>query len=455
VRQQPPLKELEANKVDEFGLIAHWKMDELDGNNLLDSTRNSHTGTINGPTRSSGFEGGALTFDGIDDSVTFGSGPALGGTSDFTLSAWVKTTATTDQVVIQQRNGGFNGQYQLRVRETGAVSFYVYGNLATQFDFRTNLSVNDGEWHHIVAVRDGENGYIYIDGDPTPAASAIGTLRDLDSSIGVGIGRDIRDNIRPFSGQIDEVKIYSLAKSGTEIQQAYNQYLNQAPSWKTEPLMIPDAIEGVSYTTNLNESATDPNGDPLTFSYLNGPSWLSIAPTGELSGTPSREDAGQQSWTVSVSDGVNPAVETIIYLTVLADTDGDGIPDSIDLDDDNDEIPDAWEIQYGLNPLLADANDNPDGDRYNNLTEYLFDTNPLEASSEQVLRVEAGDALGSLQLRYQSSADRVYTLETSSDLENGIWQRFTEPSPGTDSEVFVPIVPSDDKRFFRLRVELP
>ncbi len=37
------------------------------------------------------------------------------------------------------------------------------------------------------------------------------------------------------------------------------------------------------------------------------------------------------------------------------DSDSDGIGNNVDLDDDNDGMPDQWEMQYGLNPLVDDA----------------------------------------------------------------------------------------------------
>ena len=58
------------------------------------------------------------------------------------------------------------------------------------------------------------------------------------------------------------------------------------------------------------------------------------------------------------------------------DTDGDGIGNNADTDDDNDLIPDYWEEQYGLDPLLNDALNDLDGDGYTNLQEYRERTNP-------------------------------------------------------------------------------
>jgi hypothetical protein len=46
-------------------------------------------------------------------------------------------------------------------------------------------------------------------------------------------------------------------------------------------------------------------------------------------------------------------------------------------DSDGDGMPDAWELQYGLNPFLNDADGDPDGDGLTNLQEYQLGTNPL------------------------------------------------------------------------------
>jgi DNA-binding beta-propeller fold protein YncE len=63
------------------------------------------------------------------------------------------------------------------------------------------------------------------------------------------------------------------------------------------------------------------------------------------------------------------------------DHDSDGIPDSIDPDDDNDGMSDVFEIGNGLDPYNNDAGIDSDNDGYTNIEEYIAGTNPKDPNS--------------------------------------------------------------------------
>lgn len=245
-------------------LYAHWKFDETSGSNAADSSVNSSDGAVDGAAWTTGLDNNALSFDGSNDVVTFGTGPSLGGQTDFTLSAWIKTSATTDGVIIQQRDvAGWNGEYVVSVAADGTVHFMLYGNSAYQYDFGTTATVNNGAWHHIVVIRDGEDGYIYI--DAAAPTTTTGTLRDLDATIGVGIGADIRDNGSYFNGLIDDVRIYNEALSSTDISALYDAFMTAdttAPTpdpmtWATVPYSMGSTSISMTATTATDASSVE------------------------------------------------------------------------------------------------------------------------------------------------------------------------------------------------------
>jgi hypothetical protein len=72
------------------------------------------------------------------------------------------------------------------------------------------------------------------------------------------------------------------------------------------------------------------------------------------------------------------------------DSDNDGVLDGEeivlgtdpgDVDEDDDGMRDEWETGNGLNPLVNDAYEDPDGDLYFNLREYQGEADPNNSAS--------------------------------------------------------------------------
>lgn len=83
--------------------------------------------------------------------------------------------------------------------------------------------------------------------------------------------------------------------------------------------VVASARVGESYS--WQPSATDQDGDKLSFSAENLPPWASIDPTdGSISGTPAEDDVGiYESITITVADATHQSVTAPFSITVMGD----------------------------------------------------------------------------------------------------------------------------------------
>ena len=88
-----------------------------------------------------------------------------------------------------------------------------------------------------------------------------------------------------------------------------------------------------------------------------------------------------------------------------------GICNAIEIDDDNDGMPDTFENQFSLDPLdPSDADLDSDNDGFVHVAEYIADTNPTNGESFFSIRAISND-VDTLVIFEPNSADRLYTLE--------------------------------------------
>jgi hypothetical protein len=95
---------------------------------------------------------------------------------------------------------------------------------------------------------------------------------------------------------------------------------NDAPYFSLDKNELATASVGLSYTNSIAALATDPDETSLSFAIIDGPSWLSLSSGGTLSGTPTLEDLGINSWTVSVADSTGLIATATVEIRVVEGT---------------------------------------------------------------------------------------------------------------------------------------
>lgn len=152
---------------------------------------------------------------------------SVGGTLSFTVWAWVQTTSTARQVVIQQRDAlAFHGEWGIELgdgADVGRVRVYGFNTLGVfEFDFFSDTTVNDGSPHLIGFSADqvADETYLYVDGVLSGNAGNLGGL--YDNSLNIAIGRDVRDNLHNFDGYLSEIGIDLSAWTAAQWLYAYD-----------------------------------------------------------------------------------------------------------------------------------------------------------------------------------------------------------------------------------------
>ncbi len=106
----------------------------------------------------------------------------------------------------------------------------------------------------------------------------------------------------------------AVTENGNTFSQSLSLVVNATPAFASNPINL-NATEDAAFAGQLTASDADA-GASLTFAKVTGPSWLTVSTTGALSGTPTNSEVGPNTFSVSVSDGIAPAVNATLNVTV-------------------------------------------------------------------------------------------------------------------------------------------
>lgn len=210
---------------------AYWQLEEISGSAMFTDIYGQYHASCKEascPIVASGQVDNGQYFDGnkglsLPDPSTFNWGNA----DSFSIEAWVNTTQVCSSNAVfvgKYRAPGSQASWWLGCGPGGQVRFFLRDSDRNMYDVVSNRSISDGNWHHVVAVRNAadKNNYLYIDGlleSSVPTTYTGGFASTNLVSIGSYIGT------HHYVGILDELAIYDSALPAATIEQHYQNGL--------------------------------------------------------------------------------------------------------------------------------------------------------------------------------------------------------------------------------------
>ena len=158
-----------------------------------------------------GLDSGSNAFVSVPDD------PSLDISGDFSVAFWYNATSAAggNRNIIEQYSLGDG--FFIYATSGGNLQFLVDGASGIVNNQFAGGFISDGNWHHVVATRSGNDFQMYVDGVAnTASTSAIGTVTSTQPLL-IG-GTSSSD----YEGKLDEVRVYTRALSGSDVSELYN-----------------------------------------------------------------------------------------------------------------------------------------------------------------------------------------------------------------------------------------
>jgi hypothetical protein len=345
---------------NEDGLIGYWPMNEGHGNLAKDQSRYKHI-TLDNVNWDIFPNGQSYTFDGTNHlALTNASKSIFSSTMDGTISFWMKSSTPGPAALLSNGKGddtdplttsGYRNKWSIELDDAGKLALKAENK---SYSFGTK-NLADGQWHHVaVVVKRRGNMSMYVDGIQSVNHPVTGLGGFSGSTVFLGGRGQISQSNqvtvdRNFTGQLDEVQIWNMARQADQINE--DQYYEQdfqttglvlyAPLNRPEQTTTngPKYYVPLDFQTKVSDYAALSSGSSLAYS--------NVTPAVK----PVRNTERMVVNTVINGDEmiINPQItnwasieKKIAYITVA---------NMYDMTDNRQESPITWTAYINKNPL--------------------------------------------------------------------------------------------------------
>jgi hypothetical protein len=155
----------------------------------------------------------------VDDYVTIASANKLNfsGADDFTIEMWVKSDGMGGYLYDKTPD---NPSFDMlgiwtEILSDGTVVFNLGKEGTTWENLNTTTNVVQvNRWTHLAFEKDGSTSRIYVDGTMTSSTTLSTSLSAIQNTFPANLGRERRNNLGHFGGQMDEIRVSNIARYG-------------------------------------------------------------------------------------------------------------------------------------------------------------------------------------------------------------------------------------------------
>ncbi|WP_421891879.1 LamG-like jellyroll fold domain-containing protein [Marinoscillum sp.] len=247
----------------------------------------------------------ALDFDGVDDNI-LGSGINLAN-SDFTIEVWFNTSSpTSSQTIISVGDSETaNETLHIRLENSDVRIGLAFDDVVVPWTVTTG-------WHHLAVIHNTSTrlSELYIDGEligsGTHSNPFIGNTNFKMGSNGWSVSA-------LFEGEMDDIRIWNVARTPTQILGNLTTLLSSAPG-----LVASYGFNHPSGSLLADLSGNGNDGTLTNFDFLGTSSdWVastvpSCAPSGKFIGSANSDWSNPANWCGGVVPAANNVVENIV-----------------------------------------------------------------------------------------------------------------------------------------------
>jgi hypothetical protein len=304
----------------------------------------------------------------------------------------------------------------------------------------------------VATVRPGTNAATITNVTFSVAASGTGTLLYQWRHNGVNLAGQTSTNLTITDVQVEDQGDYTVVitdLAGTIVSQPAQLVVLVTPTFVLTPANVA-VVAGADMTWSASAA-----GSPAPIGF----SWRRISPSAifsnDLSSTrssfftlnstargfvlTSNMLSSNYNCRLVISNAatVGPGIAASFTVTVLADTDLDGVPD-------------LWEIANGLSPTSPlDGSLDADGDGMKNREEYIAGTNPTNELS--YLKVDQVSVSSPAQISFQALSNRTYSVLFTDTASLSGWQKLADVVARSTDRMETLIDPNPaTNRFYRI-----